>query len=62
MPIPRGTGTTHTLGNDRVAEFVAAIQSLTSEVTGRLNGAALYAMVVAFWGVILYCAIAFAVQ
>lgn len=62
MHIPDGRTATRVVPHARRDEFVAAVEGVLPQVATRLEGAALYAMVAAFWGLVLYVALTSGLQ
>ncbi len=57
MQTPGGRSTTQVILHDRRDEFVAALDALAPSMLAHVETAALYVMVAAFWGVILFMAL-----
>lgn len=54
MQISNGSSITHLPAADRRQEFVAVLEVVVSQVGAQLESLALYVMVAAFWGVVLF--------
>lgn len=57
MQTPGGRPTIAVIPHDRRREFVAALSMLAPSTAAGLETIALYTMIAAFWGVILYMAL-----
>jgi hypothetical protein len=52
-----GRFVTHSLHLDRREEFTAVLEAVLPSMAARLEALALYAMVAAFWGVVVFVAL-----